>query len=380
MDFTQIDTSKSRFEKAKVQTFSEIGKLKDGVNTHRIITGPVTVETNWYPTIVEKEGKLIQSVRTIVRPPDGTVLDDIAKLDEQLTRKRMAEDNCSSDEIKKFRSALRPNRAYRFLVFDREADNQGAPTVRPFDYPFTVKDHLETLQNTKAQKHPGFLEFGLVFMYDVYISRVKDTTKKVLHYSIDYTVQVVTDTLPLVTKQQRIPTSWLDFVMGSGQSPWKWEDYFTEQELTAISEYDKDLDTLCKTDTPESAQEKLSKNPIFLDAKHLWGDRKGQPMFPVLNSPQGRELLLEGYKEMLMLEAPGEVQEVPKQEGKTAVNIPPAEQKASEIKPATATVFLKDRLTPKVTEVKPTVPNLTPAAVSTATKVPVAPVKKLWTR
>lgn len=308
MELRNINTSQEKFDSTKSGGFQEIGRLKEGVSTHRVITGPMSVSTVWFPTIVEKEGKLIQSVRAVVRPPEGCVIDELAKLDEEATRKKMREEGASDEEIKKFRSSLRPKTTYRFLVFDRELDAEGAPTVRVFEYPYSIKDQLEALQKTKSKKHPGFLEFGLIFMYDLYIEKVKDPKIKNALYATSYAAQVVTDTLPFVTKQQRISESWLN---PKGDLPWKLEDYFTEQELQAIIEFPKELDDFCKPDSQEDIVKKLTDFPIFVNAVHQSGDMKNTPMFPALMDPEIQEQVMEKYKEILMLKE-AEIVEEPK--------------------------------------------------------------------
>ena len=105
MELRNINTSQEKFDSTKSGGFQEIGRLKEGVSTHRVITGPMSVSTIWFPTIIEKEGKLIQSVRAVVRPPEGCVIDELAKLDEEATRKKMREEGASDEEIKKFRSS-----------------------------------------------------------------------------------------------------------------------------------------------------------------------------------------------------------------------------------------------------------------------------------
>jgi len=392
MELTNVGTSKKLFDKAKTADFAEIGKLGNGVNHHRIITGPAKNEVIWFPVVVEKEGKLVQSVRTINRPPEGTRLDAIVKLDEDLTRRAMREQGgFSEEEIKKYRSCLRPQTSYRFLVFNRTEDSDGIPKVRPYDYPWTVKDDIETLQNTKSTKHPGTLEYGLAFMYDLYINRVLDEKIKNIKYKTDYNVQVVQETTPLFRSQgqMRIPIAWLDYDPESGQPcPWNFADYFTEQELEAILAYDKDLAMLTKPDTAENIEEKLHKTPIFLQAKFLWGDKKGQPMFPILGQPDIVKQLLSGHSEILLLEPPeGFIEEEEKKET-VKIEIPSS-------KSATP-IILKDTLIKKVAaaeettavEVKPTAPLIksidVPAPKPVATSVPVTAgaakpvVKKLW--
>jgi len=377
MDVLKVNTSRKAFEKASGKDFPEIGKLKDGVNHFRIIAGPQKVETIWYPTMIEREGKMQQTVRTVVRPAEGCILDNLVKLDEDLTKKAMVSEGLDQDTVKKYRSALRPQRAFRFLVFDRTADNEGKPTVRIYDFPYTVKDQLEALQNTVSQKNKGFLEYGLIFMYDVYVTREKNESIKNLQHSIDYKTAVVQDTTPLFVKKQHVPISHLDWDSESGAPcPWNYEDYFTPEELEAIAEYDKDLGTLCKPDTEEEITEKLKKNPIYLDAKFLWGDRKGDKMFPIFTFPENRQLLMESVQSTevkLISDSPSEgTAEVDAEDESVPVPAP--------IKP----VSLRERLGQKV-EPKEEVREVEPTSTAPQPSTPVAPAaspmkKKLWTK
>jgi len=386
MEVTKINTSKKLFDEAKVKTFAEIGKLKEGTATHRVITGPILVETIWYPTVAEKDGKVAQSMRTIVRPSDGCILDEMAILDEKIMKAKMVEEGVSADDVKKYRSALRPQRAFRFLVFDRDADNEGTPTVRVYDYPKTIKEQLESLQGTMSKKHPGYLEYGLVFMYDCYFTKTIDKDKSAT-YGTDYKTAVVTDTLPLM-KQMKIPVDWLNWTPDSGKPcPWKFEDFFTEDELKSISDYDKDLETLCKPDSEDEIAEKLTKNPIYLEAKFMFGDRKGETMFPMFAGVENRERLLGVFN----TENPPLLMS-----GEDTVDQPEVElPKAKEVKPISVSVQpeapkaitpkplgLMDKLKAKAEEVKapenikevePTKP-----AVAAAPETIKPAIKKLW--
>jgi len=294
MDFSNINTSKAKFDKAKAAGFAEIGRLRDGINTHRVIAGPILVETIWYPFLGrDKDNNVIQGARQVIRPVAGCVIDDMAKLDEHVTRSYMKENGASEEDIKKVRSALRPARTYRFLVFDRDADGEGKPKLRIFDYPKTVKDAIENLQAKQNQKMPTNLEYGLMWMYDIYIERTKDPKLDDM-YGTKYNVSVVIDTLPF-TRGVKIPTAWLEY-NGDGESPFKVEDFFSEQDLAAITEFESTLDDFCKQDTPEEVLQKLEKDPIYLDAEFKFGKKQNEPMFPVLNMPDVREALVDFSK------------------------------------------------------------------------------------
>lgn len=391
MEFNKMGTSADQFEKAKGQGFAEIGKLKEGVSTHRIIVGPVRVETVWYPTLVEQNGELVQSMRTIIRPEGGYLLDPLVKMDEELTKRAMREDGgFSDDEIKVYRCPLRPGIAFRFLVFDRDLDNAGKPTVRVFDYPFTVKKFAEDLQTAKSKKHPGFLECGLIWMFDCNITKTVDPKKSSL-YGTDYTMMPVMDTLPAM-RQIQIPIEWMNWTEASGKPcPWKWEDFFTEDELTAINEFDSDLSKLAKSNTEEEIIEKLTKNPIYLHGTFAFGDKKGTPMFPVLCQPEVVEKLQEAYGKYLLVEkkdvalaqkqAPkqiGEGTQKPKQnvmEAKIIEETPTIEIK-QEVKPVPKAMPLSQRL-----NIKPATSQLVKQeeaqTLQPATPTQ-APVRKLW--
>lgn len=195
-------------------------------------------------------------------------------------------------------------------------------------------------------------------------------------------------------RKLQIPISWASWDPSQGtEQPWKWEDFLSEAELTAIQEYDSDLDKLCKPDTQESAQEKLEKQPIYLNANFLYGDKKGQPMFPLLKEPEVMAQIQEAYKDspyLIMGEV--EVSEAPPKEETKKVTVSlhnkPAQpirqqEEVSEaevieeipaVKPAVVSqpkMSLKAALTKK-----PEAQTTQPA--QTATGVFKAPVKKVW--
>lgn len=292
-----LGTQKSRFEATKSNSFQETVKLKEGVNTIRLIAGPVLVETIWYPTLTAKEGSsdLVQAQRPIIRPKTGCVLDALAKLDENLTKTQMREDGVSADDIKKYRSQLRPNSAYRYLCFSRNEDDGGKPTVRVIDLGYKINKTIEEKQNKLYEKDKAFLEFGLAFMYDIDIKKVKDPKIKNPMFATSYVIDPVTDTLPIVTMKQRVPASWLNWD-GEGEPPWEMSSFFTEEELEAIEKYEGDLDTISKTPTAEEIEAKLTDNPLFLSAV-----RDDKPMFPMLMKPEILEQIEENYKNFLSL-------------------------------------------------------------------------------
>ena len=53
MDIRSVNTSQEKFDSTKSGGFQDILRLKEGVVTHRIITGPVAVSTIWFPTMAE---------------------------------------------------------------------------------------------------------------------------------------------------------------------------------------------------------------------------------------------------------------------------------------------------------------------------------------
>jgi hypothetical protein len=379
MEITKISTSKAAFDKAKGGGFPEIGKLKDGTTTFRIIAGPHPIETIWYPTVIEKDGQMVQSMRTISRPPEGTILDEVVKLDEALGKRELQQAGASKDDIQKYRSALRPNRAFRFLVFDRDQDNEGTPKVRPYDFPYTVKEQLELLQNTINKKSPAYLENGLVFMFDVYISRTIESGKKAA-YGTTYTTTVVLDTTPAM-KQKKIPADWREWTPESGKPcPWDYTDYFTEAELQAIAEYDSDLESISKTDTPEQVVEKLQKNPIYLEAQFMYGEKKGSPMFAIFKNEEHRQALLEMSSDRIPLLTQGDVPAVEAVSEEPTKEVKSISVQSAVQAPKPASISLKDKLQAKdaeVTEIHEQASIPAPVAAPIITPKPV--VKQLWT-
>lgn len=296
-----LGTQKSRFEATKSNSFQETVRLKEGVNTIRLIAGPVLVETIWYPTLVKNEKEeIVQAQRPIVRPKTGCIIDGLAKLDENLTKTKMKEEGAPADDIKKYRSQLRPNSAYRYLCFSRNEDDGGKPVVRVIDLGYKVNKTIEEKQNKIYEKDKSFLEYGLAFMYDIDIKKVKDPKIKNPMYATSYVIDPVTDTLPIVTLKERVPVAWLNWD-GEGEPPWQMTSFFTEEELEAIEKYEGDLETISKTATAEEIQTKLTESPIFLNAV-----RDDKPMFPLFMQPNILEQIEESYKNFFSLGSDGQ--------------------------------------------------------------------------
>jgi len=420
----RVGTTRQHFEEARGSAFSRVGKIDEGTHTHRVIVGPVSVDTLWYPTLMEIErDKVVQTYRTLVRPSEGWFLDKVAKLDEQITRENLMSGGVSEEESKKYRSPLRTNRMFRFLVFDRDQDGGGAPTVRAFDYPFTVKDKLEKLQTQKNQKNPQYLEYGLVFMFDVYIIRgkkqnVKSKDEKIL---TEYDVQAVRESISALPQ---IPSAFASWKPDSGEPcPWNLGEYFTPAELKAIEDYPGELEDLCKSSLPEEVLEQLKKFPIYLDAKYSFGDKKNDPMFPYLMEQEGYEKLASTLQEgdvnaleegLITLQLPEGVELTEREkkaqtsQGRTAVARPiikrNVEETTAEVVEET-TEDVKPKLTPRLNIplktnvltkqtgiparilVKPEtkvvgkpigIPRILPKTNTVQEQKPTAPIKKIW--
>jgi hypothetical protein len=326
------------------------------------------------------------------------------KMDEEIMKAAMVEAGNSPDEVKKYRSAVRPKTVFWYLVFDREADGGGKPVLRPYEFPMQVKDALAALQTLQSKKRPGMLENGLNFMYDIYITKDNDGKTGNAMYDTKYTVQPVNETLPIM-KKINVPADWVNFA-GDGDCPWNWQDYFTDDELEAIDAYTSDLEAISAPQTETEIIERLTKNPIFLHAKFNMGDKKGELMFPFLQAPEYvAQLQAAMVSAALLTTGDGQVSEAPAPAprpspkpipsarqipAKTAVPVKPPMEDAQVVdETAEGVVEEQAPVTPPVPAKKLSIslpkpaatapaPAAKPATAPAPAATPNTPVKRVW--
>ena len=249
MEFGQPAYLKEQAEKSK-----QIGKVRldEGENVHRILFGPVKVQSVYWPTLVEDPdtGTMIPRNKLIRRPAQGTVFDTLASLEKRV-RAQMGESNP--------RSSLSPSNKWWYLVIDR---NDPTASIQIAEYPYTVFKRLVELESQISTKNRDNLRHGLIFQYDVIITKKVDPTKpKFLGTSYEVDVD------PENAYTGKVPAKLLgaktEDLKAAGFDP---QSCFSEEDWDMVESCDINLEEAAKPDTPESVIEKLKQFPLNLGA------------------------------------------------------------------------------------------------------------------
>ena len=164
-----MDLGQPTYLKNDADKSRQIGKvrLEEGENVHRILFGPVKVQSVYWPTLVEDSdtGAMVPRNKLIRRPQQGTLFDTLASLEKRV-RTQMGEANP--------RSSFSPSNKWWYLVIDR---NDPSPTIQIAEYPYTVYKRLVELESQISTKNRENLRHGLIFQYDVIITKKVDPTR-----------------------------------------------------------------------------------------------------------------------------------------------------------------------------------------------------------
>lgn len=232
-------------------------KLKDGENLHRVLYGPLPMNTVFWPTVVEQDGKRKQTVRSARVPDSGSIFHQLAAIDRRAQRAQGADDPTSVFDAKT---------TYNYLVIDKE----GAGTLQIAQYPKKVKDQLVEIQAKRDRQSPDKLRYGLIWMFDCIITKAIDNDKG-RRYGTDYTVEV--DNSPV---SGQVPAEWLDLdfdeLVKSGNV--KPEQFFKKSELKEMEAFDIDVEEATRPHTEAEILDMLSRNPV-----DLLGKKFGDPAF-----------------------------------------------------------------------------------------------------
>ena len=242
--------------------FNQAQKLKDGENVHRVLFGPGRVERIWFPVLVEDEGKMVVSRRTVKRPPEGCTLDFIANLEIRI-RQQLNQDKPTS--------VFSPKTEFLYLSM-----NQGSEEalVELFSFPYSVYKRLLEIEKERDTRNPQFLRHGLIWMYDVIIAKLLEKGKS-RRWGTSYEVQVDTQ---YNVQASKTPVSWLDRPVDEILAEMSVVEagIFTENQWKAIVESDIDLMEEIEPDSQADILALLKKCPIYLDAQ----DENGNHEFP----------------------------------------------------------------------------------------------------
>ena len=312
-------------QNADMSKFSDRVDIKEGINTHRVLTGPFLTRSVYWPTMAEEGGQMVQRMRSVLIPKTGSELLRSLSDAEKEFRRTMGENDP--------RSQFTPSNAYLYLVFNRdEAVAEGdLPQVRVAAYKQTIFNRLKEIQEERSTKDSNNLKNGLIFMYDVQIKKTIGDKSRA-RFTTKYTVDVDSENNKF---QGNIPAKMLemswDQVVKVLDENKLWGEIFTPEELQAIEDCEIDLAAETKPNTEEEILAKLKDNPVFLGAKD---PNSGQFMFP--QNEQFMTFLKS--KEVPILESAAQSQLPPKSESPIQIEEKPQETKpeSQEIKVDTA--------------------------------------------
>ena len=151
----QLGQTTARKNQAAGGGFNKL-RLREGVNIHRILTGPAKQQMVYYPTLVKdrETGEMQQRMKILFQPVGGTnPLNVLASLERRI-RKERGEENP--------RSSLDPTTRYLYLVIDRDSEEYPKPELA--EYPYKVyekiiefEDALSTSDNNTSIALPARL-------------------------------------------------------------------------------------------------------------------------------------------------------------------------------------------------------------------------------
>jgi len=240
-------------DKAEKSAFSSRVRLQEGENIHRILFGPLKVQTIYWPTLEEdsETGTLVPRNKMVRRPEQGCIFDNLASLEKRI-RAQQGED--------KPRSSFAPSNRWWYAVIDKTDDEH---EIKIAEYPFTVYQRLIELESQKSTKNTKNLRHGLVFMYDVIITKKVDPGRP-KYLGTSYEVDVD----PENEFSGKIPGYWLGQSTGelNEEENFDLSNFFNEEELQMIQDSTIDLEKEATPDNPDDILAKLKEYPIHISA------------------------------------------------------------------------------------------------------------------
>jgi len=247
--------------KNQAERGSDRVKLKEGENVHRVLFGPVVVNTTFWPSKQQQDdGELKEITRAVKVPDRGSIFEGIAALDRKIQR---------ASGVERPKSQLDANTKYCYLVIDL---NKEPLRVSIASYPKSVKDALIEIEEKRDTDDATCLRYGLVWMYNMIISKDVDPSQA-RQFGTEYTVEPD----PKNPWLGQVPADWLkaDFNQLVEDKMIDLTEVFTPEMLKAIEEAEIDLEAEGVPDPEEKILEQLAQYPIDLNAT-----RFDKPAFP----------------------------------------------------------------------------------------------------
>jgi len=242
--------------------FKDRVRPSDGPNIHRILFGPVQIQTVFYPTreVDRETGELKSTKHAIVVPRSGSIFDELAAMDKRI-KFALGEKNPDS--------TFTPNQSFLYLVFNRaEAES----IVRVGEYKYSVVKQFIEKEEAVSTKDKTKLMYGPIFSWDAIIDKKVDPSKP-KKFGVKYEVSVNPEACPLMGQ---IPIEWLSLSIKEFFAHVERDVVFTDEEVEAIQSCEIDLHSVAKARSSEEILELLQKFPIDLNAN----TPEGKLVFP----------------------------------------------------------------------------------------------------
>jgi len=153
---------------------------------------------------------------------------------------------------------------YIYLGFKLDDEEQ---KIKPVRVTRTIHERIDSFCKEVYKEKPQYLRNGLLYMFDIRITKKVDPDKPKIHgtkYETDVYDRVFgKHTLPITILDD--PNNWVEILKEAGVKDASWEKILTKDQLTAIDECGIELSSVNAPKTNDEVISELEQNPIFLE-------------------------------------------------------------------------------------------------------------------
>ena len=236
-------------------------KIEEGDNTLRFVLGPAVKFNYWYPSFKENEDGIFEKRNRGVKsnPESKSILHEIYASEWNKLKSLGIEKKDANFLITR-------SKEYLYLAFDLKDE---LAVLRPIRIPYSVHQRIDQFIKETYTDAPQFLKNGLLFMFDVKITKTINKNIKERKFATKYTTDVYETYAPKKTLPVTLLTNqanWLNIVLEQNEGlNIGWETFFSEQQLAAIDNSEQDPETMYPYKTNQEVIEELKENPILFD-------------------------------------------------------------------------------------------------------------------
>ena len=236
----------------------------------RIVGGVKRINRCWYPyLILSDKGEWVTTWTAPIVGSDS-VLESLAAVDQRITVEK------SHKPPSECKSRLAPASSFLYTCIDR-ADEK--PVLKKLICNWSVGKSIQELQEKEKRGKEGFLEYGLIFLFDIWITKkLKDKARGDAWNNIEYGVEGISSDLnpfsgiiPISALKSGDPARKQLLECFDRMNP----RAFTEEELVAIKETKLDLEIEGRSQSADDIMLLLHEKPIYLKAL----GQRNQPIF-----------------------------------------------------------------------------------------------------